>query len=111
MTAEAPLGNEIAVRDNPEARRFEATIDGQVAFAEYNRLSTGIVLAHTEVPPALEGRGIASAIFRTVVATLRERQETVMPVCPVFALWLKRHPEAHDVVHPSYRSTLGIAAD
>lgn len=57
MTAEAPLGNEIAVRDNPEARRFEATIDGQVAFAEYNRLSTGIVLAHTEVPPALEGRG------------------------------------------------------
>ena len=47
MMAEAPLSNEITVRDNPEARRFEAAIDGQVAFAEYNRLSTGIVLAHT----------------------------------------------------------------
>ena len=39
---------------------------------------------------------------------LRERGETVMPVCPVFALWLKKHAEAHDVVHPSYRSALGI---
>lgn len=111
MTAEAPLSNEITVRDNPEAGRFEASVDGQVAFAAYNRLSTGIVLAHTEVPPALEGRGIASAIFRTVVATLRERGEMVMPVCPVFALWLKRHPEAHDVVHPSYRSALGLPTD
>jgi len=96
------------IRDNAEARRFEAAVDGRVAFAEYNRLSTGIVLTHTEVPPELEGRGIASAIFRFVVATLRERGETVMPVCPVFALWLRRHAEAHDVVHPSYRSAVGV---
>ncbi|WP_374440377.1 GNAT family N-acetyltransferase [Stella sp.] len=101
---------EPAVRDNAEARRFELAAEGRIAFAEYNRLSSGIVLTHTEVPPELEGRGFASAIFRFVVARLRERGETVMPVCPVFALWLKKHAEAHDVVHPSYRSALGIPA-
>lgn len=96
------------VRDNAEAKRFELEADGRIAFAEYNRLSTGIVLTHTEVPPELEGRGLASAIFRFVVQTMRDRGQTVMPVCPVFALWLKKHAEAHDVVHPSYRSALGI---
>ena len=102
------MATEPVVRDNAEAKRFEVVVDGRVAFAEYNRLSNGIVLTHTEVPQELEGRGLASAIFRAVVASLRAQHQTVMPVCPVFALWLKKHTEAHDVVHPSYRSAIGI---
>lgn len=101
---------QVAVRDNADAKRFEATVEGKVAFAEYNRMEGGIVLTHTEVPAELEGRGIASQIFETVIAEMRARNQKVIPVCPVFALYLKRHAEAHDVVHPSYRSALGIPA-
>ncbi|BBK29845.1 hypothetical protein EDC65_4905 [Stella humosa] len=101
----------VIVRDNAEARRFEAVVDGRTAFAEYNRIAGGILLSHTEVPRELEGRGIASAIFRAVVASLREHDQKVMPVCPVFALWLKKHAEAHDVVQPSYRSAIGIPTE
>ena len=101
----------VTVRDNPDAKRFEAEVDGRIAFAAYNRIAGGIVLAHTEVPRELEGRGIASQLFQAVVASLRAADQKVMPVCPVFALWLKKHAEAHDVVHPSYRSALGIPTD
>ncbi len=100
----------VTVRDNPAAKRFEAEVEGKVAFAEYNRMEGGIVLTHTEVPPELEGRGIASQIYQAVVAAMRASGQKVIPVCPVFAIYLKRHAEAHDVVHPSYHSALGIPA-
>lgn len=101
----------VSVRDNPAAKRFEADLGGgKFAVAEYNRMEGGIVLTHTEVPPEFEGRGIASQLYQAVIAAMRASGQKVIPVCPVFAIYIKRHPEAHDVLHPSYRSTLGIPA-
>jgi hypothetical protein len=36
------------VRDRPEASRFEAVVDGQAAFLEYERRPHSFVLAHTD---------------------------------------------------------------
>ena len=99
---------DVAVRDNRDATRFEAAVDGQVAVVEYNLIKDGIVVAHTEVPSPLEGRGIAGRLFAAVIATARHEARRVIPVCPVFALWLRRHPETHDVIDPSYRHALGL---
>ena len=96
------------VRDNAAAHRLEVEIDGKLAIVDYNLISGGIVVAHTEVPPALEGRGIASAMYRALIARAREEGRRVIPVCPVFALYLKRHAEAQDVLDPGYRRSLGL---
>jgi len=56
-----------AVRDNPQLRRFELDADGHVAFSQYQRSDDTITFMHTEVPKALEGRGIGSALTRELV--------------------------------------------
>jgi predicted GNAT family acetyltransferase len=99
---------EFAIRDNREAKRFEATVEGKVAVLEYNLVDGGIVISHTEVPRALEGRGIASRLYVAALASARAEHRRVIPVCPVFALYVKRHPEAHDVLDPSFRRSLGL---
>jgi predicted GNAT family acetyltransferase len=108
-TADDETGEaDFAVRDNRERSRFEVEIDGLVAVVDYNRVAGGVVVAHTEVPKALEGRGIAGAMFRTLLAEARRDGLRIIPVCPVFALYLKRHEEVHDLVDPGFRRSLGL---
>ena len=101
---------DVTVTNNPEKHRFETAVDGNTAIAEYNLIQGGIVFTHTEVPQALEGRGIGSALIRAGLAHARGNQLKVMPICPFFAAYMKKHAETHDLVHPSYRSALGIEA-
>ncbi|HEY6543945.1 MAG TPA: N-acetyltransferase, partial [Dokdonella sp.] len=50
---------DIEVVHHAAERRFEAIVDGAVCVLEY-RLRDGVmVIDHTEVPPAVGGRGIA----------------------------------------------------
>jgi predicted GNAT family acetyltransferase len=53
------------VKNNESSSRFEAQVNGYTAILTYRRLGKSIVLDHTEVPPAVEGRGIASKLART----------------------------------------------
>lgn len=99
----------IDMRDNRAASRFEAALDGHTAVVEYNLTPGRMVIAHTEVPPAIEGRGVASRLFARVVETARAEGLVLVPVCPVFALWLKRQEEAHDLIDPGFRRSLGLS--
>jgi uncharacterized protein len=99
---------EIAVVDNPAAQQFQATVDGHVAFAEYRMIRGAIMFTHTEVPEALGGRGIGSALIPAGLKSARERDLKVMPVCPFFAAWFGKHPEDRDLLHPSYKTALGL---
>lgn len=96
------------IRDNREERRLEAHAEGQMAVVEYNLIKDGIIIAHTEVPKALEGRGVASRLFREVLELARREGRKIVPVCPVFALYVKRHPESHELLDPSFRRPVGL---
>jgi len=99
---------EFPVINNEAEGRFEVQLGDEVAYAEYRVLSNGILFPHTEVPPAFEGKGVASLLVRTALAWARERGALVMPVCPFFAAYISKHAEFHDLVHPHYRAALGI---
>lgn len=44
-----------------------------------------------------------------VLADIRERGLVILPTCPFFAGYLKKHAEHYaNIVHPSYRIALGI---
>jgi len=96
------------VVDHPERKRFEAVVDGQTAIAEYNLVEGAIIFTHTEVPEALEGRGIGKALILAGLASARERGLKMIPVCQFFAAYMKSHPETHDILHPDYRKALGV---
>lgn len=96
--------NGVTVTNNVDAHRFEASVAGHVAYAEYARVDDDIVFTHTIVPPELEGRGLASKIVHTALDHARGERLSVVPLCPFVASYLRRHPEYHDIVNPAYRS-------
>ena len=88
---------EVTVRDNAEKHRFEIEIDGHLALADY-RISDGVMeLYHTESPPALAGRGVASQLIRTALLSARTQGLMVRPACSFVVTYLKRHPEFADL--------------
>lgn len=100
---------DLVIRDNPGRHRFEADLgDGSVAIAEYTLPKGKIMFTHTEVPPAHEGQGIGSALIRFALAAARTRGLQVIPICPFFAAYIKRHPEVQDLLDPAYRKVLGL---
>lgn len=83
----------LEVIDNVNARQFEARVDGHLAKVEYMFGGNKIFLTHTEVPPALEGKGIASALVERVMYILEERRLKLVPLCPYVATFIRKHPE------------------
>ncbi len=80
--------------DEPAHNRFEARVAGELAgFIDYRRSGSRLILVHTEVLPAFEGKGIASALARFVLDGLRDRGEQVSIRCPYLAAFVERHPE------------------
>jgi uncharacterized protein len=97
------------VRDNREKHRFEIDLgDGSFAIAQYRLPAGKIMFTHTEVPPAHEGKGIGTSLVRTALASARERGLKVIPICPFFAAYIKKHAEEQDLLDPAYRKILGV---
>lgn len=94
---------------NEQTRQFEAELDGEVAFAEYRLVDHGIILPHTVVPEAFEGKGVGSALAKAALGYAREQGLKVIPTCTFMAGYIRKHPEWHDIVHDTYRERLGIA--
>ena len=94
----------VTVVHNEAARRFEAAVEGRLAVAEYRRAGEAIVFTHTEVPAALEGRGIANALAHTALERAHDEHLTVIPLCPFFAGYIRRYPEYAALVPEEYRA-------
>lgn len=107
-TAEEHMAGFGPVLDNPARGRFELTVDGHTAFAEYHMAGPSIVFTHTEVPAALQGRGVGSALARGVLDAARARGAGVVPLCPFIAAYIRRHHEYLDLVSESARRRLGL---
>lgn len=90
---------ELTIDDMPAAHRYEARLgDELVGWVDYRRVRDRIVAIHTEVPEEFEGRGIASALVRHVIADARAQSLRITPRCPFFVAHFKRHPEDDDLV-------------
>jgi predicted GNAT family acetyltransferase len=100
----------LQVVDNTAERRFEVKLGQDVAFAEYRLVEGGIILPHTEVPKAFEGKGVASRLARYAMDYARTRGLKIIPTCPFMAGYIQKHPETHDLVHHLWRARLGIEA-
>jgi len=99
----------ISIRNNSSAHRFEAVVDSEVAVATYSVDDHIITFIHTVVPVALRGRGIATQLIRTALADSRDHHFSVVPQCPMFAAYMRNHPETHDLLAPEGRKMLGLA--
>lgn len=100
-------GNPPEVRHDSRASRFVVDTPQGLALCSYRRESRPqgdvLVLHHTEVPPALEGRGLAAAVVAATLAWARQEGLGVRPVCSYVAAYMRRHPETLDLLAPARR--------
>jgi hypothetical protein len=93
---------DIVISENKERKRFEAVVDGETARIEYIRAEDKMYLTHTEVPKALEGKGVASAMAKLVLHQIKDEGLFLVPLCPFIAAYLKRHPEWKEILAKGY---------
>jgi len=86
---------DVATSNNPEASRYEARVDGDLAgYAEYLLRDGEIVFTHTVVADAFEGRGVGSVLVRAALDDVRGTGgRTVVPRCPFVEAWIEKHPD------------------
>jgi predicted GNAT family acetyltransferase len=97
MTQPVEVGQSEVV-ERPEAGRFELDFPGGQAFALYRSDGDRIVVTHTEVPPAFNGRGIGSLLAEGIFKIARASGRRVVPRCSFVASWAHRHPDYADVL-------------
>jgi predicted GNAT family acetyltransferase len=85
------------IQNNVEKHRFETTVDGHLSLLDYQQRSGVLVLIHTEVSPALQGRGIAGKLVQAALDFARENKLKVDPQCEYAASYMQRRPETHDL--------------
>jgi predicted GNAT family acetyltransferase len=81
------------VRDNAQRHRFELEAEGHTAFSDYKRDGKVITITHTEVPPALGGKGVGTRLVRGLLDLIRADGAKVVPVCPFVKGYIEKHPE------------------
>lgn len=83
---------DLAVEHLPAQQRFQAVVDGLPCVADYRLHGDVMDLVHTEVPAALQGRGIAAALVRAALAHAEAQGLKVRPLCSYVRSHMRRHP-------------------
>ncbi len=94
------------VTNNTERHQFELETDEGTAVLVYHANGNTLFLDHTEVPPALEGRGLGGQLAKAGLEYARANDMEAVPACPFVLSYLRRHPEYVDVVPPQYRTQI-----
>jgi len=83
----------LILHKNETARQFEMLVEGHKAIIAYKEDHFTITLLHTEVPPELEGRGVATAIIEKTLNYIEKNHLRLIPLCPMIVAYIKRHPQ------------------
>jgi predicted GNAT family acetyltransferase len=96
-------GTEPRVVDNAAEHRYELWLgEERAGIIEYGTRPGVVELIHTEIDPAFEGRGLGTRLIAGALDDIRARGLGLIPTCPFVRAYLRRHPEARDlVVRPS----------
>ncbi len=89
---------DIKVQLNPQVKRFETTVEGISAFLTYTLEEKVLTLLHTEVPSALEGRGVGSRLAGSALDYARQQDLKVIAKCSFVAKYIERHQEYADLL-------------
>src|SRR5262249_16001987 len=93
--------DEQKLKVNDASRRLELETEGGIAFIEYKVSRDILFLIHTEVPRALEGKGVASTIVQKALQYAKDNNYKIVPICPYVQSYLKKHKEWNDIVSPN----------
>lgn len=88
------------VAHNRGSNRFEIAMGDRHAFMNIGFEKEILVLLHTEVPRAFQGKGAGAALVRHAMAYAAERKWKVVALCPYAKAWLAKHEEYAVMILP-----------
>jgi uncharacterized protein len=84
--------------NNRERHRYELAVDGHIA-ATYYAIADGVItFIHTEVPPELGGKGIASKLIKGALDQVRAEGLKVIAQCPFVKAFIDKHADYQDLL-------------
>ena len=96
--------DDISFEHDSERETFEAIIGDDRAVLEYRSNKEGkFFITHTEVPPALEDRGVDAILVAHVFDYIKSNNMRLIPVCPYVKAYLKEHPDFMSLVASGIR--------
>lgn len=105
-----PSSSEPVFADVPDRRRYELTIDGELAgWLDYRDDGDVRSLLHAEVDRALEGHGLGGRLVGSALDDARHRGLQVVPYCSFVRSHLVRHADEYGALVPEdRRAELGL---
>ena len=82
--------DELAIRDNRAANRFEMSVDGALAVLDYERKDGAMVFNHTEVPEQFRGRGYGEKLVEAGLEAARAEGLGIVAVCPFVRAYMRK---------------------
>lgn len=73
-----------------------------MGFINYGETGGQVALVHTEVDPALSGKGVGSALVEKTLELIEGENKKVLPYCPFVFGYIKKHPEWKRIVDPGF---------
>ena len=87
------------VENDTAQHRFHVVLpEGEGELVYQRPAGDTIELVHTEVAPALRGRGVAEALAEAAFTYARAHGLGVVATCPYVKRWLTKRPEQRDIV-------------
>jgi predicted GNAT family acetyltransferase len=86
------------VVNNKTRHRYELAVEGHIAGTYYSVADGVITFIHTEVPPELGGRGIASTLIRGALDQVRADGLKVIAQCPFVKAFIEKHADYQDLL-------------
>ena len=81
--------------------KYTIAVDGEtVGLAAVADRGNQRVFYHTEVEEQFGGRGLATSLVAEALAATRADGKRVVPLCPMVAAFIKKHPEFADITDP-----------
>jgi hypothetical protein len=98
-----------AVQDNPQASRFEISVDDElVGYLDYRENDGEYAIPHTRVYSQHQGNGYGARLVVTALETIRDRHGTVLPYCSFVPKVMRDHPELAELVPEAERASFGV---
>ncbi|WP_166907860.1 GNAT family N-acetyltransferase [Mycobacterium sp. DL440] len=97
------------VRNVPEARHYELTVDGEHAgLAAYVDSDDQRIFHHTEVDDQFSGQGLAGELVSAALTDTRAAGKRIAAVCPYVAKYVQKHHDFDDALDPVTPETLAV---
>lgn len=88
---------------NADQHRYEIWLENElIGHADYSLRPGERHFVHTEVDPQHQNHGYAAELLKFALEDTRANStDRVVPVCSYVVMYMKRHPETHDILKGS----------